>query len=182
MQVEFHHEKEKLQKKLSSSNWMKMEGGYTQATKSSRPSLIAIAKNKKAVHFGKQQQQHAKLSTAGNTNGAAAAVAAAPYDGYFTLEGFKLFMKFPSNFSPLMQQRAYWLASQTCFDWKMYVKDFLPKDLCTSLLDYGSIGSPDEWALVEVLQATNLVGAPFHALKLFQVCACVQLNSILKDT
>lgn len=146
-EVDFHHEREKK----NPQNMMKMHS--IQATKSTRPSLIAIAKNKKQMHFGKRlpvnpsiigtnsvsASLHNDLPAKGLVGSAVAENNGSTnillgMEGYFTLDGFKQFMKFPSNFSPVMQQRAYWLASQTCFDWKLYVRDFLPKDLCPVLM------------------------------------------------
>lgn len=175
-EVEYHFEKEK-----KNADMMKMKN--IQVLKSSRPSLIDIAKNRKAKKFVGVLSLKTEMG-ATSTSSSAANVAAAlsnnntTLDGYFTLDGFKEFMKFPSNFSPLMQQRAYWLASQCCFDWKMYVKDFLPKDLCNPLIEYGSIGAPDENVIYDILNATNLVGAPFHALKLFQVSCLVSFPAL----
>ena len=162
-EVEFHHDRER-----KNANIMKMK--TIQVTKTSRPSLISLAKHRKSVHFGMQQVPKSVPSAGGGGGVVDAATLAKhnTFDGYFTFDGFKQFMKFPSNFSSLMQQRAYWLVSQYAFDWKLYVSDFLPHDLCAPLIEYGSITSPDDQVLVEVLESTNLVGAPFHALKVFQ--------------
>jgi hypothetical protein len=166
-EVDFHYEHERK----NPTNVMKMQ--CIQANKTSRPSLIAISKNKRHVHFGKlptlgnhtlgnhtlgnhtlgnhsgcnstpwnekvmtsllQGSHEAEKSMSERTNASAMLMSSLTLDGYFTFQGFKQFMKFPSNFSPLMQQRAYWLASQCNFDWKMYIRDFLPRDLCATLV------------------------------------------------
>jgi hypothetical protein len=134
-EVDFQHEKQQ-----KSSDFMKMQ--VMQASRTCRPSLISLAKtrNKQMCggRVGSINHQHnvsASSSSGGVCENTAVSNVGGNFDGYYTFEGFNQFMKFPSNFSPLMQKRAYWLASQWNFDWKLYVKDFLPpKDLSASLL------------------------------------------------
>jgi hypothetical protein len=149
-----------------------------QVSKTSRPSLITIAKTRKQIFFGKlaltKQQQSDDDCAAGakmaarsdsqgfskyaNHNGGMAGGdtdTVRNFDDYYTFQGFASFMKFPSNSSPLMQERAYWLASQWSFEWKTYAKDFLPpKDLHASLL----VSNNED---VHITRCQPSVGHPF---------------------
>ena len=131
---------------------------YTmQIQRSGRPSLFQIARN---------VQSQSKEGTT--------------YDAYYTFDGFTSRMRFPNSMSTYMQQRAYWLVSQQdFFEWQKYTRDFLPKELASALLQYGSVLSPDPTVLYEVLQNTVIVGAPFPALQRFHTTCLPSLPGTL---
>lgn len=145
-EISFHKQKDR-----TTSDIMKV---YTmQIQKSGRPSLFQIS-----------QSRHSNMILAKDQQGSATST----YDGYYTFDGFTHRMRFPNSMSTYMQQRAYWLVSQQeFFKWQQYAHDFLPKELASALLQYGSVQSPEPGTIYDVLQNTVIVGAPFPALQQF---------------
>lgn len=142
-----------------------------QYQKSGRPSLIAISKNhkKSSSPSGPGPGQRSNKSTPGPL------MATETYDKYYEFQGFVNKMRFPHSLNINIQQRAYWLVSQPehVFQWRNYVRDFLPKEFSSDLLAYGSILTPETEMISEVLHKTFLVGPPFPDLQTFRnVCLC----------
>jgi hypothetical protein len=182
-EVDFHKESERDQKDI-------MKVKVMEFCKTLRPSLIQIAKTRTTLKYGKAASSASFSSSSifhghhhensshensinGNSNNnnnsfASQNMGQNSFEGFYTFHGFSSAMRFPPSFSPHMQKRAYWLASQVAFQWQQYVPDFLPKDLAVGLLKYGSIATPEEQILYEAIISTSITGAPFHALKEFQ--------------
>jgi hypothetical protein len=146
-----------------------------QVRRSARPSLIAIARKARGAGDGVTAVD-AALAVPG---GSGSAAGAGGYEKFYAYDMFLQRMRFTNSLSKHMQERAYWLASQTDgFGWKEYAADFLPPDYAGALLKYGDIRSPDPGVIGAVLQATFLVGAPFPALHHFHSTCLRNLPAI----
>lgn len=146
-EVDFHKEKELEQKDM-----MKLK--VIEFSKTLRPSLIQIAKTRTGLKYGKLVSTPKPDTTIKDE----VVLGQNSFEGFYTFHGFSTSMRFPPSFSPHMQKRAYWLASQTAFAWQPYVPDFLPKDLAGGLLQYGSIATPEEQIVYEAIASTSITG------------------------